>query len=82
VAYELAEIHGFRSRDEFERFERWISKLVDDGEIDQVAVERRYADASFEERWFRERDGARWRLVAPDVPFRGVFEPVISTKGD
>ena len=71
------EIHGFQSPDEYARFLKWISEAIADGVLQPVSVASRYAAATvFEERWCRSTSGQVWRPVAPDFPFRGVFEKV------
>jgi hypothetical protein len=50
---------------------------VANGTLAEVPVEDRYSGSfMFNEHWFRAPSGAIWRLVAPDPPFRGVFERV------
>ena len=70
-------IQGFQSRLEYERFVRWIEGLIADGRVAEVPVGRRYADATtVAERSVQRADGGEpWRIVEPDAPFRGVFEP-------
>jgi hypothetical protein len=42
-----------------------------------LPVASRYAAATvFDEHWYRAASGQTWRLVAPDYPFKGVFEKV------
>ncbi len=72
-------IGGFTSRLEYERFVRWLDEQLADGRaVEEPVGTPRYAGGTaFAERWLRQ-PGARgpWRLVEPDAPFRGVFEPV------
>lgn len=71
------EIHGFVSPGEFERFRRWITGALDQQRLIEVPVEERYSSSTtFDEHWYRAASGSVWRLVAPDPPFRGVFERV------
>ena len=71
------EIHGFVSPGEFRRFQNWIVKQVQEGALVEVQVEEPYSGSPlFDERWFHTTSGTVWRLVAPDPPFRGVFERV------
>lgn len=72
------EIHGFTSPSEYERFVRWLNEQEAAGVIEMVPVGRRYNDSSlFEEQWVRCVECTQvWRVVAPDPPFRGVFEKV------
>ncbi len=71
------EIHGFKSPGEFERFKRWITEAVKEGALREVSVGHPYSGSSlFNEKWYREPNGDVWRVVAPEPPFRGVFERV------
>lgn len=71
-------IEGFQGWAEFEKFDAWISGQVAGGAASQVPVERLYSGSSLiEQKWFRHaRSGKVWRLVRPDPPFQGVFEPI------
>jgi hypothetical protein len=75
---EWEEIHDFQSPAEYARFVEWLDKQIEAGRVDESPVVRPYGRSElFEERWFRCREcGVMWRLVAPDPPFRGVFEHV------
>jgi hypothetical protein len=72
------EIDGFQSPGEFRRFEAWLSEQIQAGTAEQVEVKSRYANAAtLAEKWFRHKpSGQTWRLVDPDPPFLGTFEPV------
>ena len=72
------QIHGFSSPGEYRRFVSFIEVQVSQGQADEVPVELGYgAGEIYGGRWFRDRDsGQVWRLVAPDFPFRGLWEPV------
>lgn len=71
------EIHGFESLHEFERFVQWIASSKSDGTLVEVPVDTPYSGSPlFDERWFRARSGRLWRVVAPEPPFRGVFDRV------
>ncbi|KQT50238.1 hypothetical protein ASG47_19805 [Devosia sp. Leaf420] len=78
MSVEWEEIYGFRSLGEFERFETWISKQVEAHQVFPVRVAAPYTGATtFQELWFRHSEtGETWRLVSPDAPFAGLFEPV------
>lgn len=70
-------IEGFTSPGEFQRFLLWIQSALDEGALVEIAVQERYGPSEmFDERWFEARSGQRWRLVAPEPPFLGVFLPV------
>jgi hypothetical protein len=76
AAVEWEPIQGFTGRLEYERFVAWLDGLIAAGRAVELGVERPYAP-SLAERWVaRAEDGAAWRLVEPDAPFAGVFEPV------
>jgi hypothetical protein len=72
ICSEWEPIHGFRSWDDAEDFERWIEDLVHGGfveEISQIPLEGYVG-----ERVFRCPGCARlWRYWAPDYPFTGEF---------
>lgn len=71
------EIHGFTSPGEFVRFQQWIADAVAEGALTEVPVDSVYSGSSlFDERWYRAASGTVWRVVAPEPPFRGVFERV------
>lgn len=72
------EIQGFKSPGEFKDFIKWIDSLVSEGVVNEVNVENYYGGSPWE-RWFQCKCGRRWRLVEPDPPFLGVFEPVDKT---
>lgn len=72
-------INDFQSLSEFNRFIDWMNEQVKSGQAEELPVEKRYLGecAGFPEKWFRHvRSGQTWRLVWPDAPFTGVFEPV------
>ncbi len=71
-------IDDFRTRGEFERFVAWIEAQVASGDAQEIPVVSPYVGASsFSEKWFRHiASSSVWRLVWPDGPFTGVFEPV------
>jgi hypothetical protein len=74
---EWEEIHGFQSPDEFQRFRQWVAEAVDEGALEEVAVGAPYSGSLlFNEWWYRTSSGERWRVVAPEPPFLGVFERV------
>ncbi len=73
-------IQGFDNRAEFDRFLIWMAQQVNEGISEQMPVNSLYSNtALLEQKWFRHlATGMIWRLVWPDAPFTGVFEPVIS----
>jgi hypothetical protein len=72
------EIHGFQSPGEFKRFERYIENQVNSGEVVEVNPDPDYGKGEiYGGRWFKDLNtGEVWRLVPPDIPFRGLWEPV------
>jgi hypothetical protein len=73
------EIHGFRSLAEYDRFVRYIEDQVSTGVAWERDVDPHYGKGMiFDGRWFEDIETREvWRLVAPDFPFRGIWEPVI-----
>ena len=75
---ELERIQGFRSPGEVKRFEDFLDQCLRNGALEEGAVREPFSGSDlWKERWFR-RPGTDdwWRLVLPDPPFTGVFEPV------
>lgn len=72
------EIHGFSSLDEFRKFSEHLSTLVLEGKLAEVNADPNYGhNLIFGGRWFEIiATKAVWRLVPPDFPFRGLWEPV------
>jgi hypothetical protein len=72
------EIHGFQSTAEYKRFVAYIEREVEQGLAEEGPVDPDYgAGMLFGGRWFRDTEsGTIWRLLPPDVPFRGLWEPV------
>jgi len=71
-------INEFQSYSEFERFVSWIDEQVKSGVAEELLVRKPYIGATtFREKWYRHVvSGKTWRLVWPDGPFTGIFEPV------
>lgn len=72
------EIHGFNGWFEFDKFAAWIGDRVKAGAAVEVEAKSRYSGSFMrDEKWFRHvPSGQVWRLVWPDPPFEGIFEPV------
>lgn len=72
------EIHGFQSPAEYQRFVRYIEDQVQAGHAKEIVpVPDYHKGFVFGGRWFQDVGSAEiWRLVPPDFPFRGVWEPV------
>lgn len=70
-------INDFQSYSEFERFVAWIEEQVSEAIADELPVRKPYIGATSREKWYRHGASQMiWRLVWPDEPFKGVFEPV------
>jgi len=71
-------ISGFRSPGEYSRFVAFIESQVSTGVAEELPPDPSYeAGHVYGGRWFRDRSsGAVWRLVPPDIPFQGLWEPV------
>ena len=77
------EIHGFTSPAEYMRFVEYIEGQVVSGVAKELPVDPLYGKGMiYGGRWFQDVEiGAIWRLVAPDPPFRGLWEPVVPNAG-
>ena len=73
------EIHGFNSPEEYTRFVRYIEDQVVMGVAREREAHRQYGKGMiFGGRWFEDIETHEvWRLVAPDFPFRGLWEPIV-----
>lgn len=72
------EIHGFSSPNEYDRFVLYIENQVRSGYAKELDCEQTYGKGQiFGGRWFQDiGSGEVWRLVPPDYPFKGLWEPV------
>jgi hypothetical protein len=75
------EIHGFATPGEYERFVRYVEKQVGSGIAREVSADPSYGKGMiYGGRWFQDAEsGAVWRLVPPDFPFKGLWEPVTNS---
>lgn len=71
-------IYGFSSPNEYGQFIKYIEAQVGQGQAEEMLPDPRYgAGEIYGGRWFKDCDsGQVWRLVAPDFPFKGLWEPV------
>jgi hypothetical protein len=70
-------IHGFVSPGEFQRFCAWLEAQVQSGLVEEVEVNQDKLYFGDEEKWFKcKESGAIWRRVAPEFPFRGLWDTV------
>jgi len=78
---ELEIIDGFKSPGEVKRFEIFLEAHVESGDLEEIPADPAYRHGEIVGgRWFRViKDGSIWRLISPDSPFAGLFEPVILT---
>lgn len=71
-------IESFTDYSEFERFVDWMASQVKDGVAVEKVPSSPYVGPTFQQRWFEHvASNTTWRLVFPDAPFSGVFEPVL-----
>lgn len=68
-------ISEFESMADYEDLLARLTAEVTHGGAKSVPVDRPYSGSTlWDERWFNNRrTGEVWRLVAPDPPFRGLF---------
>ena len=73
------EIHGFISPEEYKRFVQYLEAQIASGVAKERAADPLYGKGMiYGGRWFQHIEtGAIWRLVPPDPPFRGLWEPVV-----
>lgn len=73
------EIHGFSSPGEYDRFVKYIHAQVASGHAEEIEANADYGRGEiYGGRWFKDSEtGQIWRLVPPDPPFRGLWEPVL-----
>ena len=72
------EFHGFASPGEYARFVRYLEGQVDAGWAREVTVDPEYGSGEiYGGRWFQDLETSEvWRVIPPDPPFRGLWEPV------
>lgn len=71
-------IPAFSSSREYHAFVAYIEAEVDAGRAEEVPATPMFGGKYlFGERWFRDPgSGAVWRLMPPDPPMRGFWQPV------
>ena len=74
------EIHGFTSVNEYSRFVAYIEDQIASGYVRECKVDENYGKGEiYGGRWFEDLDTKQvWRLVPPDFPFNGLWEPLIA----
>lgn len=72
------EIHGFVSLGEYNKFVQYIEEQIKAGYVKEIDPNPDYGYGEiYGGRWFEEiANGEVWRLVPPDIPFKGLWEPV------
>ena len=72
------EIHGFASLGEYRRFVQYIEMQKEAGLVKEIEADPKYGEGMiYGGRWFQGvESGEVWRLVEPDIPFKGLWEPV------
>lgn len=72
------EIHGFSSLSEYKRFVNYIENQIENGLVLEIETDSEYERGEiYGGRWFKDNEGNDiWRLVEPDFPFKGLWEPV------
>ncbi|MGV6852226.1 MAG: hypothetical protein ACWA5R_08615 [bacterium] len=72
------EIEGFKSLGEYDRFVQYIEGQVQAGYVSELEIDQNYGKGEiFGGRWFQDIDTQSiWRLIPPDIPFKGLWEPV------
>ena len=75
-----AETKGFQSPAEFQRFECWVAEQIQLGNAEEVPVDPSLRGPYWHQRWIRHSASRTvWRVVEPDPPFTGIFQPVAPT---
>lgn len=70
-------VGSFESDEQFDRLRSRLDEQVRSHLAVEERVRQRYSGIDWDEHWYRcLATKAIWRLVAPDPPFNGVFEPV------
>ncbi len=72
------EINGFKSLGEYNNFLQHIEAYIDSGDVKEIITDPEYENGMlYGGRWFHiiETDEI-WRLIEPDNPFKGIWEPV------
>lgn len=77
----LHDIKEFNSPNEFNRFVKYVSGLLQEGKLEEVEPQTTYLGNDLsdvqKERWFKDKSSNDiWRLVPPDFPFKGLFKKV------
>ncbi|UBB26614.1 hypothetical protein LAG73_05915 [Pseudoxanthomonas japonensis] len=76
--YKWHSIRDFNSMSEYRRFLSYLDGCMKDGFAEEISCDPNYGSGEvFGGRWFKEvATGKTWRLIEPDFPFRGLWEPI------
>jgi hypothetical protein len=76
--YSEGEIHGFCSPQEYTRFVQFIEGQIKAGHVIEIEPDPDYGYGEvYGGRWFKHNYSEKvWRLIEPDFPFKGLWEPV------
>jgi hypothetical protein len=71
-------VERFNSFEAFDSVKQSIGQQVASGLAKEVKVRKPYSGLeTLDEHWYKcGESGEIWRLIAPDPPFPGVFQPV------
>lgn len=71
-------IPEFSSPSEYQRLVEYLIAQVKSGSAKEVACDMDYGKGEvYGGRWFQDvGSGQVWRLVSPDFPFKGLWEPI------
>ena len=72
------EIHGFVVPSEYNRFIKYLERQIHNNEVEEIEIDLNYGFGEiYGRRWFKHiTTGEIWRLIAPDFPFKGLWEPI------
>jgi hypothetical protein len=78
MAFGWEEIRGFYTPDEYQKFCDYIESQIAQGVVEEKSPRASYHKGLiFGGRWFEDvQTKQTWRLVAPDFPFKGLWEKV------
>ena len=76
------EIHGFVNPNEYDKFVEYIEKQIDIKMVQEIETDQNYGKGEiYGGRWFKNLEtGYVWRLIPPDIPFKGLWEQVDTLK--
>jgi len=76
MAFGWEEIRGFYTPDEYQEFCDYIESQIAQGVVEEKSPRASYHKGLiFGGRWFEDvQTKQTWRLVAPDFPFKGLWE--------